>query len=63
MNRIKYLIISGAVFFSIACLHLTRILYGWQFQVGSWNIPMWASWLAFIATGLLSIWAFRQLRD
>ncbi len=62
MSKVKYLIISGAVFFSVACLHLSRILYDWQFQVGSWNIPMWASWLAFVGAGALSIWAFRQVR-
>lgn len=63
MSRTKYLIISGTVFGLISLLHLVRVLLGWQFIVGTWDVPMWMSWCAFAATGTLSFWAFWQTRE
>ncbi|MSQ50236.1 MAG: hypothetical protein EXR30_07575 [Betaproteobacteria bacterium] len=56
-----YLKISGVVFGVIALLHLVRLLLGWPAQIASWVVPLWLSWLAFFATGVLSVWAFRLL--
>ena len=48
-----YITITAAIFAIIAVLHLARIVYGWEAMIGSWEMPMWVSWLAvFIAGGL-----------
>jgi hypothetical protein len=54
-----YLQISGVVFGAIALLHVARLLLGWPAQIAGWAVPLWLSWLAFPAAGVLSFWAFR----
>ncbi|MEE9441433.1 MAG: hypothetical protein V3V99_02045 [candidate division Zixibacteria bacterium] len=61
MDRKKYCIASGTVFGLVAILHLVRAILGWPFQVGDWMVPIWISYVGFMAAGFLSIWAFRQL--
>jgi len=62
MSRKLYLIVSGTIFGLVACIHLARIILDWQAQVGTWVIPFWFSWGGLIGAGILSIWAFRQIR-
>lgn len=59
MNGNKYLIVSGAIFGLVACLHLARLVLGWQAQVGGWTVPFWLSWGGLVGAGALCIWAFR----
>ena len=54
-----YLMISGVVFALVAALHLIRALAGWAFVIGPWVIPTFGSWAAFVAAGVLALWAFR----
>jgi hypothetical protein len=54
----RYELVSGALFAVIALAQLTRALLGLPAQVGSTSIPVWASFIAFLVTGTLSIWAF-----
>ncbi|MSQ88872.1 MAG: hypothetical protein EXR32_06300 [Betaproteobacteria bacterium] len=56
-----YLQITSVVFGVIALLHLVRLLLGWPAQIAGWVVPLWLSWLAFFATGALSVWALRLL--
>ncbi|MSR32356.1 MAG: hypothetical protein EXR99_12725 [Gemmataceae bacterium] len=53
-----YLIISGTFFALIVVLHGMRLVCRWPAQIGSFQIPLWASGLAIgLAAGLAS-WAF-----
>ena len=63
MKRKKYLIISGTVFSIVAFLHLIRAVSNIYMQIGSWSVPTWLSWAAFIGGSLLSAWAFKELHD
>lgn len=54
-----YLVVSGALFVGVAFVHLLRVVNGWPLLVGSWSVPMWASWGGLIFPGLFSAWAFR----
>ena len=54
-----YLLISGVIFGLVAVLHLLRVVNGWPFQVGTWSVPMWPSWLGVLVPGVLCGWAFR----
>jgi hypothetical protein len=50
-----YLQISGVVFGAIALLHVARLLLGWPAQIAGWAVPLWLSWLAFPAAGVLFV--------
>ena len=62
MNRNLYLIISGTIFGLVALLHLARVVFNWQAQVGGWTVPFWISWGGLVGAGILSIWAFRHIK-
>jgi hypothetical protein len=58
----RYEQVSGALFALIAIAQLTRALLALPAQVGTFTIPVWFSFVAFVVTGTLSIWAFRASR-
>ena len=51
--------IAGILFTIVALLHLSRIVLGWQFSIGSWPIPYWLNGLGTIVTGFLAYLSFR----
>jgi len=55
----NYIAISGSIFAIVAFAHLIRIIDGWAVTINGQAVPVYISYLAFIATGLLAIWAFR----
>ena len=56
----KYAVVSGAIFGVIAVLQAVRALNQWPVQVGTADIPVWASWIAMVVAGSLCAWAFRS---
>jgi len=62
MRRISmknYIAISGSIFAIVAFAHLIRIIDGWELSVNGQGVPMTISYLAFVASGMLAVWAFR----
>jgi hypothetical protein len=55
----NYIAISGSIFAIVAFAHLLRIIDGWEVIVNGQAVPMIISYMAFVATGLLAVWAFR----
>ena len=55
----NYMAISGSIFAIVAFAHLLRIIDGWEVVVNGQAVPMTISYMAFVATGLLAVWAFR----
>jgi hypothetical protein len=55
----NYIAISGSIFAIVAFAHLIRIIDGWEVIVNGQAVPMTISYMAFVATGLLAVWAFR----
>jgi hypothetical protein len=55
----NYIAISGSIFAIVAFAHLLRIIDGWEVVVNGQAVPMTISYIAFVATGLLAVWAFR----
>jgi len=55
----NYIAISGSIFAIVAFAHLLRIIDGWEVIVYGQAVPMTISYMAFMATGLLAVWAFR----
>jgi hypothetical protein len=56
----KYTIVSGVVFGAVALVQLVRAVNQWSVQIGSFNVPVWASWIAAVFAGSLCIWAFKS---
>lgn len=56
----NYIVVSGAVFGVVALAQVARALMQLPVQIGSFEIPVWASWLAAIVAGSLCAWAFRS---
>jgi hypothetical protein len=56
--RSRYAIVSGVVFGLVALVQLIRVLNQVPVQVGSFEVPLWASWVAFVVAGSLCAWAF-----
>ena len=58
----KYVVVSGAFFGVVAVLQVVRVLYQWPVHVGTFEIPVWFSWIAAVVAGGLCAWAFRSRR-
>ena len=54
MNQRSYKSITGTIFLIITILHLLRIINVWSAQIGMFEIPMWASWVAVVIAGCLA---------
>lgn len=54
----KYVVVSGTVFGVVAVLQAVRALNQWPMLVGTFEIPVWASWVAMVVAGSLCAWAF-----
>lgn len=48
----------SVLFLIIGITHGLRIFYGWEVQLGMWDIPMWASYIAVVAALCLSFQGF-----
>lgn len=59
----RYVQISGLFFALLAIVQFTRLLLQWPVQVGSVNVPLWASAVFAIATASFAVWAFRSASD
>jgi hypothetical protein len=56
-----YLVVSAIIFGLVAIIHLVRALNNWAFIVGPVSIPNSASWVGFIITAALCLWAVRLI--
>ena len=59
MSR-NYIVVSGLVFGAVALAQAARALMQVPVHVGSAEVPVWASWVAFVVAGGLCVWAFRS---
>lgn len=62
MNSQIYLAISGLIFGIVAVFHLLRIVKSWGLVLGTWSVPMVASWVGLVFPALLCVWAFTLMR-
>ncbi|MBI4135153.1 hypothetical protein HY477_00230 [Candidatus Uhrbacteria bacterium] len=59
MSTRTYFQATGTIFGLIAALHLLRLVFGWEAQIGSIAVPMWVSVIAVILAGYLFYQSFR----
>ena len=58
-----HLLVASVVFLLVAVAHATRIACGSTLIIGSWNVPMWASYVAVILAGGLSLQGFKFAKN
>ena len=56
----KYVVTSGAVFALVAILQALRAVEQIPVTVGSFAVPVAASWAAALVAAALALWAFRS---
>jgi len=54
MKNKTYFITVSTVFVLVATGHFLRVAFGWPVHIGTWEVPMWFSWLAVIFAGGLA---------
>jgi hypothetical protein len=59
MNIRTFCTLAAAIFALIALLQLIRIVMGWSVTLNGLEVPVWASWIAVIVAGTLSLIGFR----
>lgn len=61
-HRKRYIALSVTIFTLAGLAHLLRLIYGWDFILGSYHIPISLSIFAVIATLLMIIMGSAYLR-
>jgi len=54
MNKNQSLMVASAIFGLIALLHLLRSVFSWPAVIGTFNVPVWFSYVAVVVAGYLS---------
>ena len=62
MSERVYIGVSAFIFDIVFLLHLLRIVFGWQAQIGDFIVPMWVSWVSLAVAGYLAVSAYFLLR-
>ena len=62
MNRKTYLTVTATLFLVVATMHLLRMIFGWQVEIGGLSIPFWVSWLGVLVAGALAYFGFTLKR-
>jgi len=62
MTPRNFALLAAIVFAVMAVVHLLRALFGWPITIGTAEIPLWASWIAFIVMGGLAVLGFTSAR-
>lgn len=55
----QYIFVSGSFLALLTCVQLTRLVLRWPITVAGVDIPLWASGVAVLVVGSLTVWAFR----
>ena len=51
--------LAAAIFLLVALVQLMRAALGWSLSINGYEIPVWASWIAFVIASALSLLGFR----
>jgi hypothetical protein len=59
MSKRTFAAIAAVIFGIVALVHLLRIVMGWSVIIGTWEVPMWVSWVGFVVAGELGYYGTR----
>ncbi len=54
----KLLLVAGAIFLAVAAIHFTRLIFGFSFILGDYDVPQWVSWVGLLVAVYLSYSSF-----
>ncbi len=55
--------LSSVIFLVVGLVHLARVLSGWDVTIGTFDVPMWASWVGLVVAFVLSYSGFKQSKN
>lgn len=50
---------AGLIFLTVAFMHLIRLFYPYPIIIGTWFVPLWASFIGFFIAGYFAGWIWR----
>ena len=59
MKPKAYAAVTGTIFLAVAAAHVWRLFGGFEFRVGTLDVPTWGSIVAVAVAGYLSYGGFR----
>ena len=62
MTQRTFSLVTAALFFLIALLHVVRLVRGWQVTVEGTVVPLWISWIGLAIATYLAYEGFRLAR-
>lgn len=62
MEQKTFLQVTGIIFAVIAVLHLMRLVLGWEVILGSFVVPMWASFVGVAVAAYLAYCAYKLMK-
>ena len=62
MTKNNFGYVVSFVFLVVGVMHALRLLYGWEVQMGSLVMPMWASWAGVIVAFYLAYQGFQLFK-
>jgi hypothetical protein len=62
MNQKTYFLTAAILFTFAALIHLTRVIKGWDLQLGPYLIPVWLSGLLVILAGFSAFSSFKYYK-
>lgn len=54
-----FLTLAGLIFLIVCALHLLRLVFSWNLALGTFEVPLWLSWVGAIVTAYLSYSSLR----
>ena len=58
MSASAFSVLAALVFAVVSILQLGRAVLGAPVSIGSYDVPVWASWVAFLVAGVLAAIGF-----
>lgn len=58
----KFSFVAAIIFTIVALMHLARLVWGWQVQIGEFSVPSWCSVVGLVVALALAVWGFRDSR-
>ena len=59
-SRRPFTLLAAALFAVMALIHIYRLATNFQIILGNHSLPMTASWIALLATGILAVMLYRE---
>ena len=63
MTRRRYFVVTAVIFSVVGLVHLARIAFELEADIGGWSVPMWVSWLALAVSPVFAYYGFKHGSD